>query len=62
MKGVYDRKAERVRKNLKGVAEWLWSHGGRTARDLKKDRKGIFVEMADGFGNYMKVYVPTNYK
>ena len=37
---------------------WLCKHGDRTLDDLKKDIDGYYVLMADGFGEYSKVYIP----
>lgn len=62
MKGVYNRKAEKVRKDLEGISKWLFSRGGRTAKDLLQDKKGLYVIMSDGWGGDKKIYIPFNYK
>jgi len=59
--GIYPRtKRTSIKKKeqLDGIAKWLYSRGGRTAKDLLKDKNGLFVLMGDGYKGLMKVYLP----
>lgn len=41
-------------------ADWLDKMGGRIFTDLKKDEKGLFVKMGNGYGKYLKIYLPSD--
>lgn len=39
--------------------KWLIEHGGRNVdEDLRKDDKGLYVLMGNGYGGDTKVYLP----
>lgn len=40
--------------------QWLDDHGGRNINDVRIDRQGLFVLMADGHGGDLRV--PLMYK
>lgn len=43
---------------IKDKFTWLYSRGGRTLKDVYKDKKGEFVYMSNGTGGTSKVYLP----
>ena len=51
------------------IKKWLYSRGGRTQEDLKKDSNGYFIMMSTGIYNHhtstygqKKVYLPDELK
>ena len=57
-KGRYNRNTETTDYSLKGKDKWLMEHGGRNRNDILVDEKGEYVEIGDGYGRSLKVYIP----